>query len=428
VLRRLPFAAILLSLSLLAARVLRVPSLADPTGNTLPAGVHLEFPALNLLFSPLFDLWDNVSMLSMSRLTGFTAGMALTYLLVRLAAAIRRRKKDPDAGPPIGLIREAGLLLVAVLLFFGFVAGGMLWHRPMASLAGAPREMMVVDFHSHTNASHDVQGSLMKGFDAEANRRWHARSGFDAAFITDHNTIDGFPAQWASTGGTLLCPGIEVSAWRAHIILPGASAAVDRSPYSDSLEGVLRLLQESESKFGAVSIASLPEYERNHWANLEALVAAGIDGFEIVNASPKANEFTLAHRDSVIATARKHDLLLVAVTDGHGWGATVLAWNLVRVPGWSANGEDACGRLLASLKNGGAATVQIAERHHLRAESRWPWILTPFGVVWETWRALSPLQVLSWLIWIWTVGLLAASQKSGGDGSVRHSPSTAINT
>ena len=34
------------------------------------------------------------------------------------------------------------------------------------------------------------------------------------------------------------------------------------------------------------------------------------DGFEIVNAAPKANEFSRAHRDSVVALARK---LLIAL-------------------------------------------------------------------------------------------------------------------
>ena len=376
-LKRLPLLPILLTLGLLAARVLRAAPLSDPTGNPLPADVHLTFPALHLVLAPLFDLWDSVSMLSMSRLTGFVAGLVLFYLAWRILDAVQRRNQDPDAGPPIGLIRETTSLMLAIIVFVAFVAGGMLWHRPMVSLRGAPPDVMVADFHAHTNASHDVKGTLMNRFDAEANRRWHARAGFDAAFITDHNTVEGFPLEWRRPGSSLLCPGIEVSAWRAHIVLLGAKEMVDRSQYSDSLGGVLQLLRESERAYGGISIASLPEYERNQWDNLSAFVAAGVDGFEIVNASPKANEFTLAHRDSVIALARAYNLLLLAVTDSHGWGATVLGWNLVKAPGWRTNGVDGCAILMRSLRTGGTDAVQIAERHHLRRASVWPWILAP---------------------------------------------------
>jgi hypothetical protein len=411
-LRRLPLFSIILTLGLLAARVLRAPILSDPTGSPLPESLHLAYPTLHLILAPLFDLWDGVSMLSMTRLKGFVAGLGLLFIAWRAVAAFRRRRLDPDAGPPIGLVRELGALVVGMGLLAAFVAGGMLWHRPMVSLRGVPPNMILADFHSHTNASHDVAGTLMKGFDAEANRRWHRGGGFDAAFITDHNTIDGFPAEWVMGGSTLLCPGIEVSAWRAHIVMLGTTRAIDRAPYVDSLGGVLQLLRDSGPRHHGLAIASLPEYDRNHWSNLDALIQAGIAGFEIVNASPKANDFIQARRDSIIALARQHDLLLLAVTDSHGWGATVLAWNLVRIPGWQPADPGACGVLIRQLQAGGSEAVQIAERHHLRRESWWPWILTPAGVVWESWRSLSMLQVVSWIVWIWIVGLVRAYRRA----------------
>ena len=147
-----------------------------------------------------------------------------------------------------------------------------------------------MDFHSHTNVSHDVRNTWMRGFDTEANRRWHTRAGFDAAFITDHNTIEGLRpgSRGAGSGGQrkhpVLCPGIEVSAWRAHIVLLGDTLPVDRSRYNGSLDELLTLLATSDSALGALSVASLPEYRRNHWGRLDQLVAAGLDGFEIVNA------------------------------------------------------------------------------------------------------------------------------------------------
>ena len=159
--------------------------------------------------------------------------------------------------------------------------------------------------------------------------RWHRRAGFDAVFVTDHNTVAGLGSH---AGPPVLCPGIEVSAWKAHVVLLGDSVAVDRTRYNGSLDALRRLLAESDSLYGALSVLSLPEYERNHWARLDTLVAAGADGFEIVNASPKANEFSRARRDSVVALARRTNRFVVGASDSHGWGATSMVWNLMRVP------------------------------------------------------------------------------------------------
>lgn len=404
--RRLPLLAILLTVALVAARVLRAAPLYDPLGAPLPPGVHLGFPVIHLLFAPLFDLWDAASMLSLRRLEWLAAGLLLAFAVWRVVLAVLRRRTDPDAGPPIGLIREASALLFGLIGFLAFVVGGLLWHRPMVALRGAPPNIMVVDLHAHSNVSHDVRGTLMAGFDAEASRRWHRSAGYDAFFLTDHNTVAGLPAS-AGTTPPFVCPGIEVSAWQAHIILLGTRDSVDRSRYGGSLDGVLKLLRESESRYGAISIASLPEYDRNHFDHLDQLIASGLDGFEIVNASPKAAMLSRAHRDSVIALGQAHDLLLVGVSDSHGWGATNLSWNLVRVPGWK-DGRDPCLTLQQQLASGGISTVQIAERHHLEDDSKWPLLLTPEGIIWETWRALTPLQTVSWLFWIWLAGIIVA--------------------
>jgi hypothetical protein len=378
---------------LLIARILAAPPLADPVGAPVPAGVHLQAPGLYLILGPLFSLWDGASMLSMTRLHGFLLGTALLYLLWRAAGLARRRRLRP--------LRELGVLVASLLGFALFLAAGILWHRPMLALTGAGPDRAVVDFHSHTNASHDVRGTLMSGFGVPANLAWHRRAGFDAVFITDHNTIA--PAA-APAGPPLRCPGIEVSAWRAHIVLLGDTLPVDRDPYSRDWSGLVRLLEVSDSAYHARSVASLPEYEQNHRDRLDSLVAAGLDGFEIVNASPKANELTAPRRDSVIGLARRTGRFVVGVSDHHGWGATSMAWNLVPAPGWRADPARLCGRVLDRLDQG-ITSVQILERHRLRAESGWPLLLTPLGLVWETWRGLTLPLTVSWLVWIWGLAL-----------------------
>jgi hypothetical protein len=343
-------------------------------------------------------------MLSMTRLKGFLLGLALLYLLSRLMRNITSGKGTRT----VSWRRELFTLGMSAAWFLIFVISGALWHRPMLSLAGADTDVAVVDFHSHTNASHDVRTTMMRGFDAEANRRWHSRAGFDAAFITDHNTVPAFSPK---AGKPALCHGIEVSAWRAHIVLLGDSVAVDPRYYNGSMQELLGLLHTSESAYHSFSVASLPEYRRNHWARLNRLLGAGLDGFEITNAAPKANELTRVERDSVIALARSANVFVVGVSDSHGWGATSMVWNLIRIREPVSKSADVCAAVLHRL-SGGFSAVQVVERHRLRPDAWWPLWLTPIGVVWESWRSMQPEVTVAWLVWIWVGAAVSSGARS----------------
>jgi hypothetical protein len=388
-----------LTAALLLARVAPAPPLTDPTGAPLPGSIHLSAPWLYLVLAPLFTLWDGISMLSMSRLHGFLVGLVILYLVWRVGWILWHRyawSAVPLSRGTLG--REIRLLVVSLLALIAFLVVGALWHRPMLAIAGVDPNDVVVDFHSHTNVSHDVRGTLMNGFDTEANLRWHRRAGFDAVFITDHNTVAGLQSR--ADNMPARCPGIEVSAWKSHIVLLGDSLPVERRRYNSSFEALLDLLRTSDSVYGALSVASLPEYEENHWGRLDSLVSGGLDGFEIVNAAPKANELSRAQRDTVIALARRTNRFVVGVSDIHGWGATSMVWNLVRVPGWRGRSAGLCETMLTRLREGFPA-VRVIERHRLRSDSAWPLWLTPIGVVWETWRAMGWGLAASWLMWIW---------------------------
>jgi hypothetical protein len=386
-----------LTFLLLAARLAAVPSLLDPVAGTAPPSLHLATPLVYLLLAPLFTLWDGASMLSMSRLHGLLVGLVLLYLLWRILRALARPAGERSWRG------ESLALAVSLILLAGFLIIGAVWHRPMLSLAGVEPGEVVVDFHSHTNLSHDVEDTWMSGFDVESSRRWHNRAGFNAFFITDHNTVAGVK-QTSSRAlkRPVVCPGIEVSAWHAHIVLLGDSVPVDRSRYNGSLDGLITLLRISDSSYGALSVASLPEYRKNHWERLDTLIAAGLDGFEIVNAAPKANDIVRADRDSVIRAAHFHNRFVVGVSDSHGWGATSMVWNLVR-PGAGPN-SDVCQAILRRLKDGFGA-VQVIERYRLRPDDWWPMWLTPVGLVWETWRSMGWPLTLAWIVWIWALAL-----------------------
>jgi hypothetical protein len=407
--RRPVVVASLLTVLILLARAFGTAAIFDPTGGSLPATLHLHFPALDLLLAPLFDTWDGVSMLGMRQLRDFFIWSAVAVLVWRawrwrVTGAAGRR-----GGAILRLVREVGIGLGAVigLGLFGLV--GLVWHRPMASITGVPAGWLVADLHTHTNVSHDVRGTLMNGFDAEAARRWHRRAGFDAFFITDHNRIDGIRVATLSPDSVpVACPGEEVSAFDQHVVLLGNTTLVDNRLYGDSLAGILRLFRDAAPKFGALAVASIPEYDRNHFGDLATFVDSGAAGFEIVNGAPKANELTTAHRDSVVSLARRRNVFVDAVSDSHGWGATVEGWTLVAAePG---RAEVSCRGILASLRSGGFSATRIVARHRLMPDTWWPRWLTPIGVLWEGWRSGNWVQLTSWIGWIWIAAIAATGR------------------
>ena len=410
--------ALALTVALLLARLLPAPALVDPAGGTIPHGVELTVPGVYLLLAPLFALWDGVALLSRSRMEGFLLGVVAGYVVWRVARRwfVRRRLLAV-------LWREAAVLAIALVTLAAFVLGGALWHRPMISLTGVPESHMVVDFHTHTDSSRDVRGTLVAWYDLEANRRWHDRAGYDVAFITDHNrrTLDA-PSLGAA-GSAVLCPGSEIGAYKSHVVLLGAGAENDRDPYERELAGLLRLLDESRAA-GTPAILSIPEYERNHRDRLGQLLAAGAAGLEISNGSPKANDVTAERRDTVVAIARAHDAAVVGVSDHHGWGATAMTWSLLPRPA-GADGGELCAAAVDVITKEGFQAVQIAERHRVAPDAWWPALLTPVAVVWEGWRSMGWPLTFAWLAWIWAAaGLMgrARIRRNGRPGSEPAAP------
>jgi hypothetical protein len=187
-------------------------------------------------------------MLSMSRLEGFLLGLALLYAAGRIVRLIRRRR--------LVLREEGGALLAAVVALGAFILGGLISHRPTLELVGTEPGVAVVDFHSHTNASHDVRGTAMGRFDTKKNLAWHRRGGFDAVFITDHNTTAGLVP---TNEPVAQCRGREVSAWRAHVVLLGGEVDSVRGPYRRDWSGLRLLLADADTLYGSLSVAAVPE-------------------------------------------------------------------------------------------------------------------------------------------------------------------------
>jgi hypothetical protein len=372
-LRRHPIAIALVALLLVTA-IHALPPLWDPVTGSPPGDVELVRPTLYLVLAPLSDTLDALTFLSLERARWALAVWALalaTWGALRPGTA-RRRASRALLGP-IGIVLLGG---ATVLL-----------PRPVPRLAAADSAVTIIDFHAHTEASHDGR----PGWTYARLAAWHARQGFAASYVTDHNVIFDLPV----TEPIRLLPGVEWSVYRQHVVALGAVRPIARDSFGDSTPRMLRIFGELERQ-GALGIASLPEYWRNHLEDLDDFVAAGADGFEIVNCAPKALGFPSPLRREVLELAARYDLVVVGASDNHGWGQVTCVWNVSQpgTHGYRAN--------------------RVVARPLALLQGEWlPWT-APVTQPWFMLRSLSWSERVSWLTWVLVILLYRAMPRRRG--------------
>src|SRR6185437_12577927 len=83
---------------------------------------------------------------------------------------------------PVGARREVAYAVISLGCLIAVYAAAVVLPRPMAQLIVTRSDAITVDFHSHTQYSHDGR----PGWSAADVRDWHAAAGYDAAYVTDH--------------------------------------------------------------------------------------------------------------------------------------------------------------------------------------------------------------------------------------------------
>ena len=375
-LRRHPIAIALVALLLITA-IHPLPPLLDAITGSAPGDVDLERPALYVLLAPLSNTLDALTFFSLAR-----AQWALAVWAVALAAwgALRpgtaRRRVARALLGPVGLVLLAGAAVVLP--------------RSVPRLTTADAGATILDYHAHTEASHDGR----PGWTLTRLAAWHERQGFEASYVTDHNVI--FDGSMSVPGSSVnLLPGVEWSVYKQHVVAIGPVEPIVRDSFGESTPRMLRIFAAIKRE-GALGIASLPEYWRNHRDDLGAFVLAGADGFEIVNCAPKALSFPPEARREVLSLAASHDLLVVGASDNHGWGQVTCVWNVSRpgAQGYRANRVFA--RPLALLQGVGRSWTAPATQ---------PWFML---------RSLTWSERTSWLTWVLIILLYRAMPRRQG--------------
>ena len=379
-LRRHPV-AIVLVLLLLVTAIHPLSPLVDAVTGSTPGDADLDRPILYVVFAPLSNTLDALTFFSMER-----AIWALTVWILLLAAwgAVRATSDSASVRRIV-----AGTLLGPGILILLMVAAVLL-PRPVPRLTTADGAGTVIDYHAHTNASHDGR----PGWTLAKMADWHARQGFEATYVTDHNVV--YDGSLPPAGTTIsLLPGVEWSVYRQHVVAIGTIEALPRDSFGESTDRMVRIFAAIDRQ-GGLSIASLPEYWRNHHPDLGQFVLAGVDGFEIVNCAPKALSFPSDVRREVLALAGGHDLLVVGASDNHGWGKVTCVWNLSR-PGTQ-----------------GFQTNRVFARPLALVQGDWrPWT-APVTQPWFMFRSLSLAERASWLVWVLIILLYRALPRREG--------------
>ncbi len=376
-LRRHPIALALVALVLLSAFA-PLPALVDAVSGTPPPDADLVRPAAYTLFAPLSDVLDALTFLSLERARAFL----IAWMGILAVWGFAR----PRGGSSL-LRRLACAALGALIVPLGGVAAVLL-PRPVPRLVTADSTVTVIDYHAHTAVSHDGR----RGWSADDLAAWHAAQGFEASYVTDHNVVFTHPIDEPIR----LLPGVEWSVYQQHVVALGAVSPIDRAPYTGDTRGMLALFGELHRQ-GAIGLASLPEYWRNHWGDLAAFVEAGVDGFEIVNCAPKALGFPAPARGRVLQLAAEHDLLVVGASDNHGWGEVTCVWNL------------------SSPSAHGFRANRVVARPIALAQGDWESWTAAYTQPWLMLQSLSWSERSSWITWIVVILIYRSVPRREGD-------------
>jgi len=353
-LRRHPIAIALVFLLLVTA-FHPLPPLVDAITGSAPGDVDLDRPTMYVALAPLSNTLDALTFFSAAR----AAWAVVVWILVlaawgALRAGTRRQRIVRALAGPLTL------LVMGVATVF--------LPRPVPRLTTTDSGATIIDYHAHTQASHDGR----PGWTLAKLAAWHERQGFEASYVTDHNIVYDGSLPLPPTSINLL-PGVEWSVYGQHVVAIGPVEALPRDSFGGSTQRMVRIFAAIERQ-GAISIASLPEYWRNHRDDLGAFVIAGVDGFEIVNCAPKALSFPAA-------------------------GQVTCVWNLSH-PGAQ-----------------GFHTNRVFARSLAMVQGDWlPWT-APVTQPWFMFRSLSWSERASWLTWVVVILLYRAMPRRQGQGA-----------
>jgi hypothetical protein len=314
----------------------------------------------------------------------------------RIFAEIRSQRGKPRLAIACRGIRSAFSATATLTLLILFLVMARI---PGWRLVVDDPDLIVADLHSHTVKSFDGFMSM------KTNLELHASCGYGLAALTEHDHLFAHDIETAADPAFERLPAF-VSGVEAHAGPGGMVVALCAKPDVPLI--VPQLWEPDHTAWftghvhedcaGAVIVVTL---NKQRPADIDRLVAAGVDGFEIVNCG---HPLRLELRRKLLDTWRTRGLVLVASTDWHGWSGLTRAWTVIRATGASAFSHPQLATVVISkLRERNGTDVIPVVAGYMGAPTLMRTIFSPVAETLRYAQELSPLRVLSWWIWVWAL-------------------------
>jgi hypothetical protein len=234
-------------------------------------------------------------------------------------------------------------------------------------------------------------------------------------YITDHRTVQGAELGIANNPtqagqGTMILQGIELG-WRGeHVNVLGAERV-----YKGLATPGLRDLDEQSLALGSLLASREPIVIGTIPGHPDRLVpangpgTAGMRAIEIVDGAPRGLDQSRLQRARIARLADSLRMALVTGSDNHGWGRTMPAWTLLRIPGWRGMNTDSLAYAIDRALRFGPGATRVVERRvaaEMNGSNPVELALTLPLVTWRMLTTLSGDERVAWIVWTWGVFLL----------------------
>jgi hypothetical protein len=398
--RRLPWTPIGVTIALLLTALVSTDPIRDAATHAAIGEGRLELSPAYLAIAPISSVLDTLTLLTVGQHIAL-----IVWALVILALVIVRRARR-------GVTMRRQLVLVGT--FFGglilIYAAAAVLPRPMAQFVTSDEIVLAVDFHAHTQYSHDGR----PGWNDEDVRAWHRAAGYDAVYITDHATFEGAERGIASNPplagqGTMILQGVEAFFNGEHVNLLSAGRRYKGllTPDQKDIDPQSLMLASMIARTAPVTIETVPA-NLNKVPALSAQGIPGVTAIEIVDGSPRGLSQTRRDRARIVHIADSLNLALVAGSDNHGWGRTAPGWTLFRIPGWRGMSTDSLSGLIEFvLRDGRRESTRVVERVVASGSDAVSLVFTGVLVPWTMLTTLAPDERVMWLVWTWGLVVIA---------------------
>jgi predicted metal-dependent phosphoesterase TrpH len=322
----------------------------------------------------------------------------LGMLVFTLISSLKNNAKHRLRALARGLLHWLMKIPIVIIIWVALLIAIIFFTLPSNTIINNNKDIILVNFHSHSEYSHDgliSQSDLMQ---------WHKRNGFDAFFISEHNhhekTLAAVQEQMNGQLPSLpliLCA--EEYSGSNHLLLLGLQRNFITRNMSDSV-----VIDSTHANDGVAMVA--------HWfkdknRTIQYYIDCGADGFEIANQA-KGISYDRRIFHDIVQNCISNDLLMIGASDYHGYGSASFVWNAIKIPGWhQKNYEQKQTSILDILRDHDQSKITVLLYRDRQIFARSKVFFSPIFTFIAYFRSLNFYQILSWIFWVILIYMLA---------------------